>query len=411
MSERKRPLEGVKVVELATFIALPAVGRILADMGAEVIKIESGKGDNLRWTAPTEGRPLDHHENTTFDLENAGKLGIGLDVRKDAGREILFKLLDEADIFLTNWRPGALERARLDYESLKERYPKLVYGNVTGYGETGPDKDLPGFDYTAFFARGGMLGTLYQKGTVPMNVIPGLGDHQVALGLTAGVLAALIHAKNTGQGEKVSSNLLHAAIYMQAIMVQAAQYPEYGQVYPIDRRTTTSPFILAYKTRDERFIQVCMPVYDAYYENFITCMGRPDLVGDERFCKLENMARQGLSPVLYDILVEQFATKTKEEWEKIFVEHDIPFGVAQTWEEILEDEQAWAIDTFHRMEYPNGSVKSLVRPPIDMKETGLPAYERGPMLGEHGPQILKRLGYDEERIQALLEDKTLIVWS
>ena len=152
MSASSKPLVGIKVVELATFIAVPACGRFLADMGAEVIKIESPKGDNIRYTAPTEGRPLDQYENTTFDLENANKRGIALNTKTEAGREILFKLLDTADIFLTNWRPDALERAALDYDSLKDRYPRLVYANLTGYGETGPDRDLPGFDFTSFFA-------------------------------------------------------------------------------------------------------------------------------------------------------------------------------------------------------------------------------------------------------------------
>ncbi|HGN0072014.1 TPA: CoA transferase [Proteus mirabilis] len=163
-----KALEGVTVVELATFIAVPAAGRILADMGANVIKIESPSGDNLRYTAPIEGRPLDQHENTSFDLENANKRGIVLNTKTEAGKKILFELLEKADIFLTNWRPGARERAGLDYETLKQRFPKLVYASVTGYGDEGPDKDLPGFDYTAFFARGGILGSLYQKGTVPM---------------------------------------------------------------------------------------------------------------------------------------------------------------------------------------------------------------------------------------------------
>jgi cinnamoyl-CoA:phenyllactate CoA-transferase len=409
MSIRKRPLEGIKVIELATFIAVPAAGRILADWGAEVIKIESPKGDNLRFTAPTEGRPLDDYENTTFDLENANKRGIALNTKTEAGKKILFQLLETADVFLTNLRPEALKRAGLDYETLKTSFPKLVYGNATGYGEVGPDRDLPGFDFTAFFARGGFLGTLYQKGTVPMNVIPGLGDHQCALALAAGVLAALYQAKVTGLGEKVSTNLLHTAIYMQGIMIQAAQYPELGQVYPIDRRTTVSPFIIAYKTKDDRFIQLCMPVYDDYYNTFVKCIGRNDLVDDPRYCKLRVMAEAKTSCELYDIIWEAIAQKTVEEWIGILTKNDIPFSPAQTWEEILVDEQAWAINTFYRMKYDNGHELSLVRPPIDMVENGLPPYVRSPFFGEHGPEILAGLGYSDTQIKELLEKKDVIV--
>lgn len=406
----KKALEGVTVIELATFIAVPAAGRILADMGATVIKIESLDGDNLRYTAPTEGRPLDQNENTTFDLENANKLGIALNTKTEAGRKILFQLLETADIFLTNWRPKARARAGLDYESLKTRFPKLVYACVTGYGESGPDQDLPGFDYTAFFARAGILGSLYQKGTVPMNVIPGLGDHQCAMALVSGALAAYIRAKNTGEGEYVSTNLLHTSIYTQAIMIQAAQYSDYGQPYPIDRRTTTSPFILAYKTRDERFIQICMPVYDAYYPKFISCIGRADLAEDERYTHLQEVAKHKRSPEVYDIIWQQMAQKTAQEWQQIFIENDIPFSVAQTWEEVLKDEQPWAIDVFYSMKYANGSEKALVRPPIAMRECGLPEYQRAPLLGENSPQILGALGYSEAEIARLEADKDIAVW-
>ncbi len=406
----KKALEGVTVVELATFIAVPAAGRILADMGATVIKIESPDGDNLRYTAPTEGRPLDQHENTTFDLENANKKGIVLNTKTEAGKKILFQLLEKADIFLTNWRPKARERAGLNYETLKARFPSLVYACVTGYGESGPDQDLPGFDYTAFFARGGILGSLYQKGTVPMNVIPGLGDHQCAMALVSGALAAYIRAKNTGEGEYVSTNLLHTSIYTQGIMIQAAQYPEYGQAYPIDRRTTTSPFILAYKTQDDRFIQICMPVYDAYYAKFMSCIGRSDLADDSRYMRLQDVAKHQRSPEIYDIIWQQISQRKVGEWQQIFTENDIPFSVAQTWEEVLDDKQAWEIDVFYSMHYANGSHKALVRPPISMRESGLPDYKRGPLLGEDSQSILQELGYSDAEIARLEAEKDIALW-
>ena len=164
-----KPLEGVKVIELATFIAAATAGRFMADLGADVIKIESAKGDPLRYTAPSEGRPLDMYENTTWDLENGNKRCISLNMKTPEGKEAFFKLLDSADVLITNWRVQALQRAGLDYETLKERYPKLVYAICTGYGEYGPDKDLPGFDFTAFFARGGYFETLRQRSDVPFN--------------------------------------------------------------------------------------------------------------------------------------------------------------------------------------------------------------------------------------------------
>lgn len=409
METSSRPLAGIKVVEMSTFVAVPACARILADMGADVIKVEPPAGDNLRYTATNEGRPSDPLEDTSFDLENANKRGLCLNTKTDAGKKIVVDLLARADIFLTNWRPDALERAGLDYETLKKRFPRLVYGCVTGYGDVGPDRNLPGFDFTAFFARGGILGTTYQRGTVPINVVPGMGDHQCGLALTAGILAALFQVRQTGRGEKVSTNLLHTAIYTQGIMVQAAQYAEIGSVYPIDRRRTINPFINSYKTQDDRFIQICMPPYDHFFPIFMKCIDREDLINDDRYAKIADMAAADRSCEMYDIIWAAMLGRTVAEWADILTQADIPFGVAQTWEEVLEDPQAWAIDTFYRMPYANGNERILIRPPIDMQENGLPPYRQSPALGEHGRDILAELGYDAAEIAELEQSKALVV--
>ena len=273
-----KPLEGVKVIELATFIAAATAGRFMADLGADVIKIESAKGDPLRYTAPSEGRPLDMYENTTWDLENGNKRCISLNMKTLEGKEAFFKLLDSADVLITNWRVQALQRAGLDYETLKERYPKLVYAICTGYGEYGPDKDLPGFDFTAFFARGGYFETLRQRSDVPFNGAPGVGDHNVGMNLVAGILAALYQAKTKGVGEKVETSLFESAVYNMGMMVQASNYEGIAQQYPINIRNGANPFNSAWHTADDRYIQTCMPDYNTYYKKFIAAVGREDLV-------------------------------------------------------------------------------------------------------------------------------------
>lgn len=403
MAEIQRPLEGVKVIEMATFIAVPAVGRILADLGAEVIKIESSKGDNLRYTAPNEGRPSDPHEDTNFDLENANKKGIILNVRTEKGKEILYKMLDSADILLTNWRPQALARQNLTYEDLKEKYPKLVYANLTGFGEKGPDKDLPGFDYTAFFARSGWSGSLYQKGTVPSNLIPALGDHQAALALTIGVVAALYRAKITGQGEKVSTNLLHTAIWIQSFQIQGCQYGKEfnGVSYPFDRRENPLPYQPAVQTKDGRFLQVMGPNFSIYYPLIMKAIGREDLIDDPVLSDQKKMQDAGRVGELYDIFQNGFMQKTMEEWLPILTELDIPFSPCYTYEEVVKDEQAWANDVFYEMDYPRGP-KALVRTPIDLGNTPLPPYEKAPLLGEDTEQVLSELGYSADEIQAII---------
>ena len=409
MSTRRKPLEGVKVIELANFIAAATAGRFLADLGADVIKIESAKGDPLRYTAPTEGRPLDMYENTTWELENANKRCISLDMKNPQGKEAFFKLLDEADVFITNWRVQALERAGLDYESLKDKYQSLVYAICTGYGEHGPDKDLPGFDFTAFFARGGYLETLRQKSDVPMNVVPGIGDHNVGMNLAAGILAALYHAKITGEGEKVETSLFESAIFNMGMMIQAAQYPEVGVKYPINVREASNPLNAAWYTQDERYIQTCMPDYNTYFKKFVTILGLEYLAEDERYFPVQNLQKNALGTDVYDKVMKRFSERPYQEWKVILEEADIPFSLAKNWEELLEDEQAWANDCFYKMNYPKGE-RVLVKPPVKFQEFGPTPYNRGPFIGEHGEEVLREVGYSDEEIKAMRENNTLYIW-
>lgn len=406
----KKLLEGVKVVELASFIAAATAGRFLADLGADVIKVEAAKGDPLRYTAPSEGRPLDMYENTTWELENANKRCISINTKDPEGKEVLMKLLSEADILITNWRDKALKKNGLDYETLKEKFPKLVYGMCTGYGTKGPDVNLPGFDFTSFFARGGYLEALRQKGSRPMNVCPGLGDHNVGMNLAAGLLAALYHAKETGEGEFVEVSLFSTAVFNMGMMVQAAQYKDYGKPYPIDITDADNPFNAAFETKEGRYIQVCCPDYNTYYKRFMTALGREDLVENENYFPVKTMQEKGLNTEVFNIVQEAFRKKTVDEWYPILTEADMAFSLAQSWEEILEDEQAWACDMLYTMKYDNGNERTLVRLPVHFEEMGVPEYNRGPFIGEHGPEILKELGYEDETIERLQETGGLYVW-
>lgn len=411
MEDVIRPLTGVKVVEMAQMVAVPAAGRFLADMGAEVVKIEPPKGDGLRYAGPAEGRPAGQDENTTWDFENTGKKLISIDVRTPKGREILDKLLSEADILLTNWRPQALERHHLTYEDLKEKYPKLVYGTLNGYGDKGDDKELPGYDFTAFFARGGWTGSFYQKGGYAPTWCPGLGDHQACMVLSAGVLAALHRAQATGQGEKVSISLMHCAIFMQAIPIQASQYyPNYGaQIYPIDRVNASSPLIPGHTTKDGRFLQVTTPQWDVYFEKLMKTIGREDLIGDERYATVEGMDKHGTRAEMCRILDDAFAQKTLAEWDPILREADLPYAPCQTWDEVLKDKQAWDTDCFYEMDYPRGP-KTLIRTPVDLKETPLPPYNKAGYVGQHTAEVLKDLGYSDDDVKELVDEKVAVCY-
>ena len=302
MSEVKRPLEGVKVVELATFIAAPCCARFLADLGAEVIKVEAPAGDPLRYTAVNEGRPLDQKENTSYDLENAGKTCVCLNTKTPAGREALEKLIAEADIFITNWRQNPLKKAGLDYDTLHARYPKLVYGFVSGYGEKGPDKDLPGFDFTAFFARGGILGTLFDRDALPMLTIAGFGDHQVGMYLASGILAALYRARETGHGRPrggVPVPQRHLGC-VPAAAGQPVRRPSAPSIRCPAGRCPTR-WWCAHKTKDNKWLQIAMPQYDRHYPVFMRAIGHPEMADDPRY--YPQAALQANIEEFYDFLV------------------------------------------------------------------------------------------------------------
>lgn len=401
MSHATRPLDGVKVLELATFVAAPCCCHFLADLGADVIKVENEKGDNLRYTAVNEGRPFGDMEDTTYTLENANKRAIILNLKTDQGKEAFFKLLDQTDIFVTNWRAGALERAGIDYETLKEKYPALVMGLVSGNGEKGPEKDLPGYDFTSYFARSGVMGTLYDVNSVPMLPCAGFGDHQVGIFLAAGMMAALLRARETGKGDMVTAGLLQAGLWDVSLNLTSSQYGDPRIQYPVARETIANQLQLPHKTSDDRWLMIAMPPYDLFYNKFVPLIGREDLVNDERFFPQTN-AVNNLAE-LHDIIRDAIATKPLAEWQQILADADIPASACYTWAELLVDEQCWANDYLAEVEFPSGNKRTLVRPPVSFSDTPLPEYNRAPFLGEHTEEVLAQLGYTSEQISAMIE--------
>ncbi len=400
MRNTKRPLEGVKVLELATFIAGPCCARYLADLGAEVIKVESPKGDPLRYTAVNEGRPFGDQDDTSFALENTGKRCITLNTKTENGREALEKLLAESDIFITNIRQNGLKRAGLDYETLSAKYPKLVFGYVSGYGEKGPDKDLPGFDFTAFFARGGVMGTMFDVDSMPMTPVAGFGDHQVGMYLASGVIAALYRARETGVGDMVTVSLYHTALWDIAIYLQANQYGDPSTQYPVSRKHIPNQFQVSHKTKDGKWLQIAMPQYDRMYDRFMTVLDREDLIGDERYYPQTNL--QNNLDEFYDIVDTEMAKYTQDELCKKMDEADLPYGRCMTWDEVLKDPQAWGSDALAKVTMANGQERTMVRTPVMFSDTELPPYERAAFLGEQTRDALQHLGYSEAQIDAMI---------
>lgn len=404
MDQNYRPLNGVTVVELATFVAAPYSARILADWGANVIKVEPPKGDPMRQMGGLLNMPTDEDENVAFDQQDANKHSIVLNLKDPDAMAAMHRLLEKADVFITNNREDALLRMELSYEQLKDKYPKLIYGHVSGFGEDGPHKNRPGYDFTSYYARGGISGTLYEKGTSPVMTVAAFGDEQVSMALASGICAALFNATRTGKGEKVSVNLFQTALSAMGHLIASSQYGK--NPYPRSRLDTANPFQAAYPTKDGRWIQGGVNQYDKEYAHICRLVGREDLAVDERFNTFQKV-KDNPRPFIME-LDKAFRQKTADEWVAIFEEADLPFEKEALWEEILEDPQAWGDHDLERVDgYPEdeklGTTRILVRTPVNFRNMGLPPYNKGPKLGEHTDEILASVGYTAEQIAQMRE--------
>ena len=268
-------MEHIKVVELSTYLAAPTAARVLAEWGADCIKIESPQGDPARTQGAVFNMPYSDEENLAFDVANFNKRFVTLNLKSETGLEVAYKLLAEADVFVTSVRTKSLKKMGLDYETLKERFPRLVFAQVLGYGEQGPEKDSAGFDVTCYMARGGVFGTTVNRGDAPMIPTNGFGDFQVSLALAGGVASALFNRTRTGLGDKVTVSLHHAAVFALSTGVISAQY---GNPYPKSRREVVNPFNNVYHTSDDKWVVICCPEYDRDFNKIMRLIGREDLV-------------------------------------------------------------------------------------------------------------------------------------
>ena len=218
--------------------------------------------------------------------------------------------------------------------------------------------------------------------------------------LASGVLAALYRARETGIGDRVVVSLFHSAIWDVSLILQASQYGDPTTQYPLSRRTLPNPLVVAHKTKDGKWLQIAMPQYNRHYPIFMRAIGHPEMAEDPRYYPQTNL--QANIEEFYDFLVAEMATRTLDEWCALMDANDLPYAIAQTWDQLLVDKQAWVSGCFYEMEYPNGAKRTMVRPPVIFEETELPPYNRGPYLGEQTEIILKKLGYTDEQVAAMI---------
>lgn len=393
-------LDGVKIIELTTYVAAPSAGRILADWGAEIIKVESvPKGDTTRFAVPLPGM-----KKITYDFHNSNKKSIALDLKSKEGQEIMEKLLEKADVLITNTRGKSLEKLGLDYETLSNKYPKLIHAHLTGFGETGPMADSPGFDNVAYWALSGAMIAAMEKDTAPIIPPSTFGDHSTACTLAGSICAALYKQLNTGKGSKLVVSLYGQALYSMTEPIISIQCSNLDK-YPKSRLENT-PLSNTYECKDGKWIMVSCHEYDRYWPYFMKVIRREDLIDNPEY----NTFNKGFenSKEVIQILSDGFKQLTRDEAVKLLSENDIPHSIIANVEEVLDSKQAKANLYFHEFTQPNGEKFMEVATPAKFGGITLPKRERAPYLGEQTTEILTSLGYGKDIIEKLKDEGIVI---
>jgi crotonobetainyl-CoA:carnitine CoA-transferase CaiB-like acyl-CoA transferase len=380
------PLDGVKVVELGVWVAGPAAAGILADWGADVVKIEPPGGDPAR----TFGRMLGIEDGSSppFEMDNRNKRGVMLDLGSDDGRATAFELLSGADVFLTNIRPGALTRIGLDFDTVAASNPGLVYGLITGYGQDGPDADRAAYDVAAFWARAGLAHLLTRPGDTPPFQRGGMGDHSAGMTLAAAVCAALVARTRTGKGQLVSTSLYRQGAY--TISFDLNTFLMTGHAIAIGQRENmANPCMNNYTAGDGRRFWIVGLQGSRHWPSLCRVVGRPDWLTDPRFESAH--ARAANAGELVTALDEIFATKPLEEWAKVFAaEPEFFWSPINSIEDVVADEQFHAAGGI--VYVPDGQAGvPMVATPADFHGTPCAPRSAAPRLGEHTDEVLAEL--------------------
>ena len=398
------PLNGIRVLELGIWVAVPSAAAVLADWGASVAKIEPPDGDPLRGLAATGLVPYQPEVNPAFQLDNRGKRSIVLDLRRPEGREAAHRLVARADVFLSNIRRQKLATLGMDYATLRALNPRLVYAALTGYGPTGPEADRAAFDYAAFWARAGIMASLGEPEGPPPTQRPGMGDHMTGLGLAGAISAALFARERSGVGQEITTSLFANGMWMLGSDIQAAITTGYCHT-PGGRRAAPNPLFNFYQTQDRHWLHLIMLQPDRHWIAFCEAIGRPGLTADPRFADATSRFRHCRD--LIALLDPIFAARTLAEWAEALDRTGCYWGKVQSVAEVAEDAQARAVEAFAAVELPDGRPLRIVKSPIGFSADAATVAGSAPELGQHTEEVLLEAGYSWDDIARLKESGAL----
>lgn len=397
-----KPLEGIRIVEVAMWAFVPACGGLLSDLGADVIKIEPPTGDPLRGLQTHlvggdgiagKGAGL----NLSWESYNRGKRSITLDLKHPEGRDALMKLLDGADVFLTNLLPPARKAMGIDADTIRAKFPKIIYASGSGTGPHGPEAAKGGYDSITYWARGGISATMTEDGSDHPVGLPGpaFGDSSAGAMLAAAICAAMVKRDRTGESSTVDVSLLGTAMWsMQRLIAQATLDGRRRFPRPRDAKPNNL-LVAAYQTSDDRFVKLCMLQSDKYWTRFCEVAGRADLASDPRYASA-TLRKQNVDTCLSE-LKALFRSKTLAEWKRILASQDGQWDVVQDVGELMHDVQVQANSLLQTVDYDGEATIPLVAVPILFDGETMPA-RRSPDLGANSDEVLATVGYDEDAI-------------
>src|SRR5882757_5918977 len=375
---------GLKVVDLASFIAGPGAAVILSDFGADVIKVEPPTGDTWRIAYKIAPQPSSE-DNYPWHLNNRNKRGLALDLKSSEAADVLQRLAKWADVLIVNTPHPARKRLKLTYEDVAAWNPRLIYADVTGYGDKGPDADLPGFDITAYWARSGLLALTRDAGAPPTLPVAGSGDHATAVGLYSAIVTGLYRRERTGKGSYVTTSLIAEGVWSCAMSVQAALCD--ADFFPLhDRTSPPNATLNVYQTADGTWFLIVVQSKDL--PALVAAIGPSDLLADARFA--DDAKRAENASLLTTILDEVFAARPFSHWREALDRARVTYGVVRAPSEVITDPQLLANEIIVPLEGGGEHLKFTVSSPLQVHGVAKVPARRAPDLGEHTDEVLKQ---------------------